>query len=584
MNPLMTETCWPSYAILKRTNMKFNSAIFSALLAIILIFTLGSGVNAAQLIDQLPVELKGEWSRCIYFESSKPICSISETTQIKQPSLENNSEIVTRYIYQKDFIINSELQEVAIGIWLEAIDDVDEVLVNGHLIGKTGHFPPYFQSGFRYKRLYLIPYVFLNFNEFNHLEIRTFSSANQPGFNSQPIVIGDYFHFSHGLQELDYFYIFCISTLLVLTILLFFYFMMAKGGDVILYLVLFLLSFAAVAFTRSQAPLHIGLDLSATFKAEMFMLNVGVIGITFFIFQFHHLTVRKIYLRGIFLMSLPNIINIVHPNPLVTRYIAEIGYWTLCVGVFLIAGSALYIAHVKKKKYHRIIAFIAILCWIIMCIDAFSQATFFLKSDYILDPLYLVLTSAFLGLSMTLIITHKYWYKFKGVTYDYLTGTLLRPAFFQRLSQEIVRSEKEKYQLLVAVIYIQDMKNISINYGKELGNKLLSSVSNKISDYLDPFDLVCYFGNGEFCISTSIRSYQDAENKLKELHGLLVETQQVVNKDIRFYLGAKIGGVIYNQEQHLSVSQLLQDANYGLEKVKTQKQGDFLLLNYPSST
>ena len=561
--------------------MKLNSNIFSILIAILLILSLGANVNGAQLIDQLPVELKGEWSHCIYFESSKPICSISETTQIEPASIKNSPEIASRFIYQKDFIINGELQEFAIGMWLAAIDDVDEVLINGHLIGKTGQFPPYFQSGFRYKRLYLIPYVFLNFNQFNHLEIRTFSSANQPGFNSQPIVIGDYFQFSHSLQEQDYIYIFCISILLVLALLLFFYYLMAKGGDIILYLVLFLLSFAVVAFTRSQAPLHIGLDLSATFKAEMFMLNVGLIGITFFIFQFHHLTVRKIYLQGLFLMSLPNIINIVHPNPLVTRYIAEIGYWTLCVGIFLIPGSALYIAQVKRKKYHSVIALIGIFCWVIMCIDAFSQSTIYLNSSYVLDPVYLVLTSAFLGISMTLIVTHKYWQKFMGATYDYLTGTLLRPAFFQRLSQEIVRSEKEKSQLLVAVIQIQDMKNISVNYGKEIGNKLLSSLSNKITDYLDPFDLVCYFDDGEFCISTSIKSFQDAENKLKDLHGLLVETQQILNEDAKFYLGAKIGGVIYNQDHHLSVSQLLQDANYGLEKAKIQKHGDFLLLDYP---
>ncbi|MCF6194144.1 MAG: diguanylate cyclase, partial [Kangiellaceae bacterium] len=469
------------------------------------------------------------------------------------------------------------------GFWLDSCDDVDEVLINGHILGKTGHFPPHFQSGFRYKRLYLIPYIFLNFNEFNHLEIRTFSSANQPGLNSRSIILGNYFDFSYRLQEHDYIYIFCISTLLILAILQFLYFLLVKDGDEILYLALFLLSFAVVSFTRSQAPLHIGLDLSATFKAEMFMLNVGVIGMTLFIFRFHNLRIRKIYLQGIFIMSIPNIVNIIHPNPLVARYVSEIGYWSLCIGIFLIAGSALYLSLVKRKKYHKIVSIIGVLCWIMMCFDSFAQATIFLDLNYDLDPSYLMLTAAFLGLSMTLIITHKYWQKFKGATYDQLTGTLLRPAFFQRLSQEIERSHKEQSQLLIAIIHIQDLKNISVNYGKEISNKLLNAVSRKITLYLDPFDLICYFENGEFCISTSIESSQDAENKLKELCDLLVETQQILNEDTKFYLGVKLGGVIYSQEQHLSVSQLLQDANYGLEKAKIQKQDDFLLLHYPST-
>ena len=567
--------------------MKIRSTFFLPSIILLLGLALVVKVDAAQLIEKLPVELKGDWTRCIYFATSKPNCSISESTRIELSSLEatlkTNSETITRFVYQKDIVINSDLQESTIGIWLDVVDDVDEVFINGHLLGKTGQFPPYFQSGFRYQRLYLIPYVFVKFNQFNHLEIRTFSSVNQPGLNSQPIIIGEYFKFSHKLQEQDYVYIFCISTLLILALLQFLYFIMVKGGDEILYLALFLVSFAVIAFTRSQAPLHIGLDLSATFKTEMFMLNVGIIGMTFFIFRFHHLKVRTIYLIGILIMSLPSLINIVHPNPLMARHISEIGYWTLCIGVFFIPGSALYVSMLRRKKYYRLVGILGIFCWLMMCLDALSQTSVFLNVELALNPSYLMLTAAFLGTSMTMIITHKYWQKFKGATYDYLTGTLLRPAFFQRLSQEIERSRKEESLLLVAIINIQNVKDIRINYGQRIGNKLLSSVASKITQHLNPFDLVCYFDDGEFCISTNIESYKDAENKLKELHEILVKTQLVVNEDTKFYLAAKIGGVIYDQDQHLSVSHLLQDANYGLEKIKVQKQGDFLLSNNPSA-
>ena len=169
---------------------------------------LNTQVNATQIVDKLPVELKGSWSRCIYFESSNPICTNASTTRIDEAI----SKPVNQFIYKTDFIINSELQTFTVGIWLDVVDDVDEVRVNSYLVGSIGQFPPYFQSGFRYKRLYLIPTVIMKFNQLNHLEIKTFSSVNKAGLNSHPIVLGNYFEFSHK-QKQDYIYVFCISTL-----------------------------------------------------------------------------------------------------------------------------------------------------------------------------------------------------------------------------------------------------------------------------------------------------------------------------------------------------------------------------------
>jgi len=58
----------------------------------------------------------------------------------------------------------------------------------------------------------------------------------------------------------------------------------------------------------------------------------------------------------------------------------------------------------------------------------------------------------------------------------------------------------------------------------------------------------------------------------------------MVGTETELFIGAKLGGVIYNPDQHLSVSQLLQDANYGLAKAKSQKGKDYLLLNNPTVT
>ncbi len=549
--------------------------IFLVLLLILSSFILVTKVNADQLVKNLPVELEGDWSRCIYFESNEINCNDASIPYIQSIIL----EVVKQFVYKKSFIINSDLQTSTVGIWLDFIDDVDEVRINDYLVGSTGQFPPYFQTGFRHRRLYLIPSVILNFNQANDIEIRTFSSANKPGLGTQPVLLVDYFIYSHKKLEQDYVYIFCISTLLLLTLFQFLYFFMVRGSYETLYLALFLISFAFIAFTRSEAPIHIGLDLSVTYKTEMFILNLGLIGINLFIFRFFRLKIRNIYSLGIFIMSVPAMINIVYPNPLLTRQISEIGYFILCLASFLIGGSALYTSIIRRKKYYAIISTLFISSWVVMCFDAITLSKILIDNNYLMRPSLLPLTAVFLGIGSTLIITHKYWGKYEGITYDYNTGALLRPVFFQRLAQEVERSQKEGTFLLLAVIQIQEIKNIAVNYGKETSDKLLISASNIITNYLNPFDLVCFFDNGEFCIATTVDSKAGAQQHLNRLHHLIIEDLQVGSSDANILAGVKIGGVVYDQEKHLSISQLIQDANYGLEKAKTQNNHGSVILN-----
>ena len=535
---------------------------------------------AAQLVDKIPTELHENWSVCVHFEVSEPLCEIKESAAIGQVFAED----VHRFIYRKDFIISSDLQQSTIGLWLNTIDDVDEVRINNQLIGKTGSFPPQFQSGFRYQRLYLIPSIILKYNQFNQLEIKTFSSINRAGINEQPIIIGDYFEISHHQQEADYVYIISISVLLLLTLFQLFYYFLVKGSEETIYLSIFLVSFAVVAFARSQAPLHIGLDLSSTFKIEMFMISTGIIGFAFFTFRFFNLEIRKIYVAGVVAIALPGITSIIYPNPLLARYIAEIGYLAICVFSFFTVGSAVIISIAKRLKYSLIVGVFSILSWLVMCFDAATQSNTIIRLDLILIPYLLPIVAAISGVCMALVITHKYWQLFKGATYDHLTGSLLRPAFFQRLSEEIQRSQKERSLLLVGVISIQEIKNISASYGQGVGDNMSLKVSEIITKLLKPFDLVCHFSDDEFCIAATVESRAEAENYLRIMHRELVNTQQLVGDETKLFISTKIGGVIYNPDQHLSVSQLLQDANYGLAKATSQNAKDYWLLHNPTVT
>jgi len=530
---------------------------------------------SAQLIDKIPSELISNWSICIHYQATEMVCQNQSTPELKQTIKPD----VTQFVYQKDFIISSDLHDSTLGIWLDVIDGVDEVRVNDHLIGKTGSFPPKFQSAFRLKRLYLIPSIFLKYNQFNKLEIKTFSSLNKPGLKKHPVIIDEYFKMAHHQQQLDYVYVIAISVLLLLTVFQLFYYFMVKGSNETLYLSLYLVAFAAIAFTRSQAPLQMGLDLTSAYKIEMLMISLGAVSFTFFMFRFFDLRIRKSNMLGIIVMAIPGLFSIITPDPLKIRVIAEYAYWIICITVFITPGAAVIRSIIKKRQYRWIVLAFSLVGWLVLCYDLLSQSSILIDLNWSFNAYFLLIATTFLGISMSLAITHKYWQIFRGATYDHLTGTLLRPAFFQRLAEEIQKKHRDDPLLFVAMINIQEIKSVSASYGQEVGNKMLLTVSGILTKYLKPFDFVCHFSDDEFCVVARVSSKHDAENYLHKVHDDLSNTQQVVGAETELFIDAKLGGVIYNPEQHLSVSQLLQDANYGLAKAKSHDMKDYILLN-----
>ncbi|MEQ8240970.1 MAG: beta galactosidase jelly roll domain-containing protein [Cyclobacteriaceae bacterium] len=85
--------------------------------------------------------------------------------------------------------ISVDLQNIStenLYLILGYIDDVDEVYVNGQLIGFTGGFPPNFYTAYQSFRQYLIPHHLLNPNGKNVIAVRVYDTIREGG-----IVKGD---------------------------------------------------------------------------------------------------------------------------------------------------------------------------------------------------------------------------------------------------------------------------------------------------------------------------------------------------------------------------------------------------------
>ena len=81
------------------------------------------------------------------------------------------------------------------------IDDVDEVYVNGNLVGITGSFPPHFRTAYKSAREYPIPTEFLNFDGRNVIAVRIYDTRLEGGIVSGRV--GIYINRSTSRLDID---------------------------------------------------------------------------------------------------------------------------------------------------------------------------------------------------------------------------------------------------------------------------------------------------------------------------------------------------------------------------------------------
>ncbi len=132
------------------------------------------------------VDLSGYWRFSVGDDSSWafPGYDDSEWDQIKV-STSWESEGYNEYNgyawYRKTFIAGHLAQNEPVYLMLGNIDDADEVYINGHLVGKSGSFPPNFQTAYNQQRKYAIPYEVLNFKAQNTIAVRVYDSHLEGG-------------------------------------------------------------------------------------------------------------------------------------------------------------------------------------------------------------------------------------------------------------------------------------------------------------------------------------------------------------------------------------------------------------------
>jgi len=169
--------------------MNFKIAVQTVIASfIVAIFLISCHNSNAEDLKKV-VDLSGYWKFSIGDDSSwaNPDYDDSDWDQIRVSKTwesEGYNEYNGYAWYRKTFRAGSVSQNEPVYLILGNIDDADEVYVNGHLVGKTGSFPPNFQTAYNQQRKYIIPYEVLNHRNINTIAVRVFDSHMNGGISS----------------------------------------------------------------------------------------------------------------------------------------------------------------------------------------------------------------------------------------------------------------------------------------------------------------------------------------------------------------------------------------------------------------
>jgi len=141
--------------------------------------------------DELDVKLDGTWAFAIGDRPEWSSLSYDDRTweSIQVPGSWESQGFEGyngRAWYRKRLALPDYLQGQNISLHLGKIDDVDEVFVNGELVGSTGQFPPNYRTAYGEERVYKIPSTLTRAGELL-IAVRVFDSESDGGILHGPI-------------------------------------------------------------------------------------------------------------------------------------------------------------------------------------------------------------------------------------------------------------------------------------------------------------------------------------------------------------------------------------------------------------
>jgi len=150
--------------------------------------------------------------------------------------------------------------------------------------------------------------------------------------------------------------------------------------------------------------------------------------------------------------------------------------------------------------------------------------------------------------------------------HDVLTNLPNRLLLDARLNHAIERAKRENLQVAVMFIDLDHFKTVNDSLGHEVGDKLLMSVSNRLTNCIREDDTVARLGGDEFVIIIEqVHDIGNLDPLLKKIMSVTSDTISISEHDIS--ISASIGISIYPDDGK-SPEQLMRNADSAMYYVK----------------
>ncbi|CAG7640132.1 putative diguanylate cyclase DgcT [Paenibacillus allorhizosphaerae] len=113
---------------------------------------------------------------------------------------------------------------------------------------------------------------------------------------------------------------------------------------------------------------------------------------------------------------------------------------------------------------------------------------------------------------------------------DALTECFNHKAFHGYLDELIERSEKNRFSLCLAIIDIDDFKQVNDSYGHWVGDLVLKSVAQTIKETVGPDDVVSRYGGEEFTLIFLDKTIEDAYRITEKIRS---QVEKLIHPELR---------------------------------------------------
>jgi len=157
--------------------------------------------------------------------------------------------------------------------------------------------------------------------------------------------------------------------------------------------------------------------------------------------------------------------------------------------------------------------------------------------------------------------------------HDFLTGLANRALLTERLTRAIGLAQRKEKQVALLFVDLDNFKQINDTLGHAIGDKLLQSVANRMTEVVRATDTVCRQGGDEFVVLlTEIEQHQDAAQVAEKLIAAFALPHIIHECEIDVTLS--IGVSVYPDDGN-DVESLFQHADAAMYCAKTGGRNNY---------